>query len=243
MVSAVSAGLLVLSGCSSDTSGSGRTVTAVVTVSSGADASGSADPAASGSAAPSDAASGSVDPSAASSSGVASSAPAGSSAATPTGPIVTVDPLKADCGSLLNAADVKRITGVDIPNDRLKVNVAEVNADIGQVGRVRCLYGLSEDKKSGQITLALTTYKDVASAQRQVQVTVEDESNQGGTVTPVTVAGYPASVAVRDGGLLVMDYDTWTLAIAAPATGFDQATLTTTMPQLAEAVLSRLLKS
>ena len=40
-----------------------------------------------------------------------------------------------------------------------------------------------------------------------------------------------------------MDYDTWTLAIAVPATGFDQATLTTTMPQLGEAVLSRLLKS
>lgn len=239
MVSAVSAGLLVLSACSSGTSGGGRTVTAVVTVSSGADASGSADPAASGSASasPSDG-SASADPSAA-----VSSAPASSAAATPTGPVVTVDPLKADCGSLLNAADVKRIANVDIPNDRLKVNVAEVNADIGQVGRVRCLFGLSEDKKTGQVTLALTTYKDAAAAQQQVKVTVENESNQGGTVTPVTVGGYPATVAVRDGGLLVMAYDTWTLAIAVPATGFDQATLATTMPQLGEAVLSRLLKS
>lgn len=231
MVSAVSAGLLVLSACSSGTSGSGRTVTAVVTVSSGADGSGSADPAASGSA----------DPSADASSAAVSSAPA-SSAATPTGPVVTVDPLKADCGSLLNAADIKRILNVDVPNDRLKVNVAEVNAEIGQVGRVRCLYGLAEDKKSGQVTLALTTYKDVASAQQQVQVTVENESNQGATVSPVTVGGYPASVAVRDGGLLVMAYDTWTLAIAVPAT-VDQATLTTTLPQLGDAVLARLLKS
>lgn len=235
MASAVTAGLLVLSACSSG-SGAKNTVTAVVTVSSGAQVSSSGD-AGSGSVAPS----GEVTSGATPSGSAASSAPV-SSSAQPTGPVVTVDPLKADCGSLLNAADVKKVLGADIPNDRLKVNVAEVNAEIGQVGRVRCLYGLAEDKKSGQVTMALTSYKDAASAQQQVKVTVENESNQGGTVTPVTVGGYPASVAVRDGGLLVMSYDTWTLAIAVPAS-VDQATLTTTLPQLGETVLARLLKS
>lgn len=239
MTSAVTAGLLVLSACSSG-SGARNTVTAVVTVSSGAEAPGSGD-AGSGSAVPGSetAGSGSAAPG---SDAAASGSSAAASSAAPTGPVVTVDPLKADCGSLLNAADVKRILGADIPNDRLKVNVAEVNAEIGQVGRVRCLYGLAEDKKSGQVTLALTTYKDAAAAQKQVQVTTENESNQGGTVSSVTVGGYPASVAVRDGGLLVMAYDTWTLAIAVPAS-VDQATLTTTLPQVGDAVLARLLKS
>lgn len=238
MSSVVAAGLLVLSACSSG-SGARNTVTAVVTVSSGAEVP-SSGAAGSDSAAPgSDAPSGSAAPGSQTS---ASGSAAPSSAAQPTGPVVTVDPLKADCGSLLNAADVKRVLGTDIPNDRLKVNVAEVNANVGQVGRVRCLYGLSEDKKSGQVTLALTTYKDAASAQQQVKVTTENESNQGGTVSSATVGGYPASIAVRDGGLLVMSYDTWTLAIAVPAS-VDQTTLTTTLPQLGDAVLSRLLKS
>src|SRR6476661_8780834 len=209
LVAAVS-GVLLASACSSDT-GTRRTVTAVVTVSSGAEGSGSA---ASGSGeAP---ASGSVEASA-SASPEASPSPSAA-------PIVTgIDPLKVDCGAILSAADVKKIFNLDIPNDRLKVNVAEVNTDVGQTGSIRCLYGLSADKKTGQFTL-------------------RNETDNNGQITPTTVNGYPATISVRDGGLIVMPYDTWTLAIAAPAT-IDPATLITGMPQLADAALTRIIKS
>jgi len=56
------------------------------------------------------------------------------------------------------------------------------------------------------------------------------------------VNGYPATVALRDGGLIVMSYDNWTLAIAAPAS-VDAATLTAGLPQLAGAALTRIIKS
>ena len=229
VLAAAVSGVLLASACSSDT-GTRRTVTAVVTVSSGAEGSESA---ASGSGeAP---ASGSVEASA-SASPEASPTPSAA-------PIVTgIDPLKVDCGAILSAADVKKIFNLDIPNDRLKVNVATVNTDVGQTGSIRCLYGLSADKKSGQFTLRLTNYSDPAAAQKQVEVTVQNETDNNGQITPTTVNGYPATVSVREGGLIVMPYDTWTLAIAAPAS-IDPATLITGMPQLADAALTRIIKS
>jgi len=228
-------GLVVISGCSSDSS-TRRTVTAVVTVSSGSDASGSADPSGSGSAAAS-----------ASSESAASSSPSPSPSASPSptaAPIVTVDPLKVDCAAILNAADVKKSINADIPNDRLKVTVAEVNTDVGQTGRVRCLFGLSGDKKTGAITLALTQYSDAAAAQKQVAVTVQNETDNNAQIIPTTVQGYPATMAIRDGGLIIMPYDTWTMAIAVDATnGPDPAVLAAGLPQLADAALTRILKS
>ena len=233
VLAAALTGVLAVSACSSDTV-TRRTVTAVVTVSSGdAAASGSEQPAASESAPPTDSASPSPESSAA-----ASSSPAVSAA-----PIVTgIDPLKVDCGAIISADDVKKSLNADIPNDRLKVNVAEVNTDAGQTGSVRCLYGLSADKKTGQITLRLTSYTDAAAAQKQVGVTVQNETDNGGQISQTTVNGYPATIALRDGGLIVMSYDNWTLAIAAPAS-VDAATLTAGLPQLAGAALTRIIKS
>ena len=233
VLAAAVSGVLLVSACGSDT-GTRRTVTAVVTVSSGAEA-------------PSGSAEASAGPEA-SGSGEASGSAAASPSATPSptvtaAPVVTgIDPLKVDCGAIISAADVKKALNIDIPNDRLKVAVAEVNTDAGQTGSVRCLYGLSADKKTGQITLRLTSYTDPAAAQKQVGVTVQNETDNGAQVSPTTVSGYPATVALRDGGLLVMDYDNWTLAIAAPAS-VDAATLTAGLPQLAEAGLSRIIKA
>jgi hypothetical protein len=233
VLAAAVSGVLLVSACGSDT-GTRRTVTAVVTVSSGAEV-------------PSGSAGESAGPEA-SGSGEASPAesPQASASPSPTvtaAPVVTgVDPLKVDCGAIISAADVKKALNIDIPNDRLKVAVAEVNTDAGQTGSVRCLYGLSDDKKSGQITLRLTSYTDAAAAQKQVGVTVQNETDNGGQVTPTTVSGYPATVALRDGGLIVMDYDNWTLAIAAPSS-VDAATLTAGLPQLAEAALTRIIKA
>ncbi len=235
VLAAASAGLLlVVTGCGSDAT-TRRTVTAVVTVSSEAAPSGSdaADP----SAAPSGSAA-SGDPSVA-----ASPSPSAEPSPSPTAaPFVTVDPLKFDCAAILSPNDVKTIFNADIPNDRIKINVAELNADIGQTGRVRCLYGLSGDKKSGQFSLALTQYTDAAAAQQQVDVTVQNETDNNAKVSEVTVSGYPATVAIRDGGLIIMAYDNWTLAIATSAK-ISPAALEKGLPVLAEAALARVLKS
>ena len=233
VVAAAVSGVLLVSACGSDT-GTRRTVTAVVTVSSGADA-------------PSGSEGASAGPDA-SGSGAAPASPEASPSPSPSpsvtaAPVVTgIDPLKVDCGAIISAADVKKALNLDIPNDRLKVAVAEVNTEAGQTGSVRCLYGLSDDKKSGQITLRLTAYTDPAAAQKQVGVTVQNETDNGAQISPSAVSGYPATVALRDGGLIVMDYDNWTLAIAAPAS-VDAATLTTGLPQLAEAALTRIIKA
>jgi len=227
------AGLLLVSACGSDSS-TRRTVTAVVTVSSGAEATGSD----SASSAP---ASGEANGSAtASSEAAASPSPTSSSVVTPA-PFVTVDPLKVDCGALISAADVKKLFGIDIPNDRRKITVAEVNTEVGQTGRVRCLYGLSGDQTSGIFSMALTQYTDAAAAQKQVEVTVQNETDNGAQIVPITVSGYPATMALRDGGLIIMAYDTWTLALAISGGGPE--VIAAALPQLAEAALARILKS
>lgn len=235
VLAAAVSGVLLVSACGSDT-GTRRTVTAVVTVSSGAEVPG-------GSAS----ASASVDPGSSEEGSAATSPEAAESASvSPTAtaaPVVTgVDPLKVDCGAIISAVDVKKALNIDIPNDRLKVAVAEVNTDAGQTGSVRCLYGLSDDKKSGQIILRMTSYTDPAAAQKQVGVTVQNETDNGAEISQTTVSGYPATIALRDGGLIVMDYDNWTLAIAAPAS-VDAATLVSGLPELAESALTRIIKA
>ncbi len=73
-------------------------------------------------------------------------------------------------------------------------------------------------------------------------MTVQTEADNGAEISQSTVNGYPATVAIRDGALIIMAYDTWTLAIAATAPG-DSAALTAGMPKLAEAALTRVLKA
>lgn len=231
---------LVLAGCASDDSSNRRTVTTTVDVPSGAAAEGSAS--AEGSAAAQGAAGDSAAP-------TDSSAPADgdTSAGTETSAAasnpVSVDPLKVDCGALMNAGNVKEIFGTDIVNDRLKITVGEVNSDAGQTGAVRCLYGVSADKRSGAISLRLTTYTDAAAAQTQNDLTVRNERDNNGTLTEATVDGVPATVIVRDGSTIYLVYDNWTMAMYAQPETVDPAKAAEGMPKLAQAVLARTLKT
>jgi hypothetical protein len=238
-----SIGVLLLAGCASSDDAARRTVTAVVTVSSspGTDAA-ATDTAASGDASAAETATGATDTAAASGSETAATSASDTASPSPE-PFVTVDPLAADCGALLNAADVKRVFNVDIATDRVKIRVAEVNADVGQVGRVRCLYGLNAEKTSGDVTVAFTTYTDPAAATDQAAVTIQTESDAGASIVQTTVRGYPASMALREGGLLVMAYDNWTMALATRDGAFDQAALEAGLPQLADTILARVLKT
>ena len=180
----------------------------------------------------------------ASGSGAAGSSSAAASApnSTKPAPVKKVDPLKVDCAAILSAGDVQKIFDTAIPNDRIKITVAELNKDAGQTGRIRCLYGLSGDKKTGAFSMALTKYTDAGSAKTQVGVTVQNETDNNAKISPVTVSGYPATVAIRDGGLIIMPYDDWTLAIATSAK-ISPTDLEKGLPVLAEAALARVLKS
>ena len=241
VLAAAIAGALVVSGCSSDT-GTKRTVTAVVTVSSGAEAapaSGASDSAeASGevTAPP-------VDSAAASGSPAAEASP--SSSAVVAAPIVTgVDTQKVDCAAVIGAADVKKIFNVDIPNDRVKRTIDVTGNEIGQTGQIRCLFGLAADQKTGAFSVLLTQYTDPAAAQKQYEVTAQTLSDNGATNSPATVSGYPATISIQDGGVIVMPYDNWTMAIASfSTTPIDPALLQTGLPQLAETALARVLKT
>jgi hypothetical protein len=223
VLAAAIAGLLIVTGCGSDTSVSGSVDASGSESASSADSSGSPVASAAASASPSP-----------------SPSPTEVSAA----PIVKVDPLKVDCGAILSAADVKRIFNVDIPNDRVKRTIDVTGNKVGQTGQIRCLYGLSADQKTGAFSMLLTQYADPAAAQTQAGVTAQTLSDNGAQNVSTTVSGYPATVSLQDGGVIVMPYDTWTMAIASfPTTPIDPATLQTGLPQLGAAALARILKS
>lgn len=181
--------------------------------------------------------------SSAASSAPSSSAPSSSAAASsPPPPIQPVDPLKNDCAALLNAADVKRELNADIADTRGRI-VDVANPDRGITGRIKCLYGLGADGKTGDVTVNLTQYTDAAAAAAQVDLTVSTESGLGARTADATVAGFPGHVLLREGGLFVMQYDTWTLSIVVANGKADDPTLTTGLPKLGETVLARVLKN
>lgn len=257
------AALLAVAGCGGTAEQTRRTVTVVDTVTSGSAASSAAasgsgeassgapsgDPAASGSdtavtvpsgSAATPASDAPASDTAASGTPSSEASPASSSAASPA-PFATIDPLKVDCATLLNAADVKRVFNVDIPTDRNRI-VEEANPDRGTTGRVRCLYGLSDGGKTGAVVLAMTQYTDLAALETQVTRTRLSETDLGAKLVETTVQAYPASILIREGGLLVLPYATWTLSVNVNAS-FDPAVTETGLPQLADSVLTRLLKA
>ncbi|GAA2011194.1 hypothetical protein JL107_03355 [Nakamurella flavida] len=251
---ALAAGL-VLSACGAPTE-TRRTVTVDATVTgspaapaTGTDASGTAvtvpsdgtatsgDPATGTGSTETPASGASTSDSAATSPAASSSAPATSAA-----PVQVVDPLKNDCAALLNAADVKRELNADIADTRGRI-VDVANPDRGITGRIKCLYGLGADGKTGDVTVNLTQFADAAAATAQVDLTVTTESGLGARVSDAAVAGYPGHVLLREGGLFLMQYDTWTLSIVVANGKADDATLAAGLPKLAETVLARVLKN
>jgi hypothetical protein len=244
---------LLLGACGSP-SGGQRTVTVNATVTSGAESSG-----ATGSGSVSPVESGSTDAAAPSSGDPAATSgtsdappPSPTDAPTPTpsptpasstapAPIIPVDPLKNDCGALLNAADVKRTLNFDITDTRARI-VDVANPDRNITGRTKCVYGTA-DSKTGDVTINLTQYSDAEAMRRQVETTVNAERDVGATVTPTAVQGFESTILLREGGLLVLPYDTWTLSIVVANGKADDATLTAGLPQLADTVLTRVLKN
>jgi len=147
--------------------------------------------------------------------------------------------LDADCAALVNATDIKRVTGATVPTATSRIRDV-ANADRGVTGKIRCLVGVKG--KDYAAAIGLTKFSSAAAAKKQVATTKAYEVDKGAQASETTVAGYPAQVLIRDGGLIVFPYGVWTVAVAV-----DKSVLgdkpEQELQQLAEMVLARALKT
>lgn len=253
---------LGLSACSSgNQAGPTRTTVVVVTETAGPSAAPGSSGAAPGSAItvvqPSPGSSGATSAAPTGSVAATGSNTAGSQAATTTGsaaassttetattepaePIVKLDPLTADCRSLLTAADVKKILNTTISDSTGRIRDV-ANPDRNLTGKNRCQYGVSGDDAA--VVIGLSKYTNAAAAQDQVDVTVTFEQDKGAVHSTVSVSGHEAQVLVREGGLIVVPYDNWTLAIAVDKTKIKADAAPEQLTELAELVLARVIKN
>jgi hypothetical protein len=162
-----------------------------------------------------------------------------SAAPTTTGKLVKVDPLKANCTQLLDAQDIKRITGATIPSSVTRI-VDVAKPSVGRTGLLRCRYGATTGALTAPVSVALATYTTPAAADKQIAATI---SGLPGTDSKTTVAGYPAHIVIGGGGLLVMRYDNWTLSVAIQNKLVPDKELPSDLTQLATVVLVRVLKT
>lgn len=155
------------------------------------------------------------------------------------GPFVTVDPLKQDCAKVLNPATISTSLGSALAGDS-NVIVDVANPDRKSTGRIKCLYGVTPERSSGGITVVLTQYQDAAAAAEQVAITVSSEKKDGAKSSTASVKGLPAEVLLRDGGLLVVTYDTWTLTVVAAVGVAEEAALPAALTTMAEYSLTQI---
>lgn len=156
-------------------------------------------------------------------------------------PIVKVDPLKADCASTLEASDIKKAIAATVGTKTNRIRLGA--GDKGATGAIRCLYGSTDGGKSAPVRIRLTQYNAAAAAKKQVEVDVQASQDAGAKITKTTVAGYPATLQIIAGGLIEMQYDTWTLSLAVSDKLAPADTLTKGLPILANQALLRIIKN
>lgn len=156
-------------------------------------------------------------------------------------PIVKIDPLKADCSSTLDASDIKKAINATIGDKANRIRLGA--SDKGATGAIRCLYGSTDNGKSAPVRIRLTQYNAAAAAKKQVEVDVQAAQDAGAKITKTTVAGYPATLQIIAGGVIEMQYDTWTLSLAVSDKLATADALTKGLPVLANQVLLRIIKN
>ncbi len=173
-----------------------------------------------------------------------SSKPQTSTKTTPKKPpkVVKVDPLHVSCSALLDSHDIKKALGASVPSASSRI-VDVANPDVKMTGKIKCYFGSKTGSKSRPVTVALAQYKSAHAAQAQMDVTASSEVSLGAKSSSLKVSGHPARVLLRDGGLLVMRYDTWTLSVAVENKLVSNSKLPHGMQSLARMVLARVLKN
>jgi hypothetical protein len=174
--------------------------------------------------------------------GKSTSKPASTTTAPSAAPIVKVDPLKSDCSSLLDSSDIKKAIGATVAQGSSRKKDVP-NAGRGITGKIRCYYPKADAKGTAPMVIALTQYTSAAAAAKQIQVTVDTEGEKGARISEPKVNGYPAHLLLRSGGLVTVQYGTWTMAIAVADRLAGDAVLTAGLPTLAGQVLTRVIKN
>lgn len=234
-------GLLLLTACGTSGNETRQTVTVLNTVTSGASTAPTTGSPASitvGSSGEPTEAGSSVPESSPESSESAPSSPSGSPEATGV-PQNGVDPLAVACDGILDQDDVKQLLGADLRPGALKrPDVADPERDV--TGRTRCRFGSEDEGKTSQVTVLLTTYGSPETAAVQVETTASVERNESAVVSEVVVNGFPGYLMLRQGGLIVVQYGSWTMTIAVQDQLATEEALTTGLPELAGIVLNRI---
>ena len=156
-------------------------------------------------------------------------------------PIKKIDPLKADCASTLDASDIKKAIAATVGSKTNRIRLGA--GDKGATGAIRCLYGSTDNGKSAPVRIRLTQYNAAAAAKKQVEVDVQASQDAGAKITKTTVAGYPATLQIIAGGVIEMQYDTWTLSLAVSDKLTSADSLTKGLPVLANQALLRIIKN
>ena len=156
-------------------------------------------------------------------------------------PIVKVDPLKADCASTLDASDIKNAINVTVGSTTNRIRLSAT--DKGATGAIRCLYGSKDAGKTAPVRIRLTQYSTAVAAKKQFEVDVQAAQDAGAKITKTTVNGYPATLQLIAGGVIEMQYDTWTLSVAVSDQLTSAASLAKGLPILAGQALIRIIKN
>jgi hypothetical protein len=152
-------------------------------------------------------------------------------------PVVTVDPLKADCTKVLNPTELGRSFG-QLPAGTNRILEA-ANPEREITGRLKCQYGVEGERIAVQVVLAQFTSQAAAEAQRELTATSERQAGADDSTT--TVLGHPADILLRDGGLIVVGYDTWTLSVVADAAALTEDKLPAALEATAEYALNQVI--
>lgn len=240
---------LILAGCAGGTRGAPRTITVTDYPTPSASTGGGITVVA-----PSDLGSGSSSgaPSTESLAGTTSPTSGGATAETSTGATSTttstttlppIPPsvaavLESGCPTLLTTTDISAALGKSLPDKELRV-VEVPNVAAGMTGRTKCYYGTDDLTVARPLAVALAAYATADAAKTQIEITANSEIGLGAQNASATVNGKPATVLLRDGGLLMMQVDTWTLSIAIANGVVSAGQLAAALQKLATAVLAR----
>ncbi len=176
-----------------------------------------------------------------SSSASSTSESASPSSETPTStaaPFKSIDPLKVDCARILTPAKLAEIYGGGLPGGTNRITEA-ANDERGIVGRVKCQYGVSADKTVIAVTVIFAQFTGADSSKSQIAITVQDEKDRGARASTTDVQGYPADILLREGGLLVMNYDTWSLSVVIANGVLDEGKLPDALKASADFALTQ----
>jgi hypothetical protein len=147
------------------------------------------------------------------------------------------------CTSLLDNTDIKKALGATIPSSSSRI-VDVANPARKMTGRIKCYYGVKTGSDAHPVAVALAQYQSAGAADDQIALTVQSEQSLGAEASTVEVSGKQAHVLLRDGGLIVLRYDTWTLSVAVEnKLVSNKSKLVDGLKQLATMTLARVLKS